>query len=330
VGTAAGMTNGGPVNDRHRTLAARLAPVEDVATGQAGVVSRRQLYERGITRAEVRAHVRARRWRPVGRHAVATHGGPLPPQARWWAAVLEGGPRAFLDGASALVASGLRGFTPESIRVSVPKGARIQRRRHADVDLRETRRWRADDVITTGIPRSRPAVAAVRAALWASSDRQAELVLAMAVQQGLCRVEDLATEMLAVRRDRRRALVHRILIDLDGGVRSLGELDLVRGCRDRGLPPPELQSVRRTRTGNYYLDARWPRWGVVVEVDGIQHGWVQNVVADAIRHNAIATSEDLVLRLPVLGLRLCPDDFFAQIADALAARGWNRRVRRTA
>jgi hypothetical protein len=67
-----------------------------------------------------------------------------------------------------------------------------------------------------------------------------------------------------------------------------------------------------------------------VEVDGIHHGWVQNVVADAIRHNAIATSEDLVLRLPVLGLRLCPDDFFAQIADALAARGWNRRVRRTA
>jgi very-short-patch-repair endonuclease len=245
--------------------------------------------------------------------------------------VLEGGPRAFLDGASALVASGLRNFTPETVRVSVPKGARIQRRRSGSVDLRETRRWRADDVAMSGIPRTRPAVAAVRAALWASSDRQAELVLTMVVQQGLCRVEEIASEMLLVRRDRRRALIHSLLIELAGGVRSLGELDLVRGCRERGLPTPELQSVRRYRGSSYYLDARWPRWGVVVEVDGIHHAWVQNVVSDAIRHNALATSEDLVLRLPVMGLRVCPDEFFQQIAEALAARGWRPRPdRRTA
>jgi very-short-patch-repair endonuclease len=301
---------------------ARLGPVFAVAVRQAGVVSRSQLYAIGITRGEVRAHVRAGRWRRVGGHAISTHCGPLPPEAQWWAAVLEGGPRAFLDGASALVASGLRNFTPATIRVSVPKGARIRRRRGDRVDLRETRRWRADDVVTTGIPRARPAVAAVRGALWAVSDRQAALLLTMVVQQGLCRVDDLAVEMLRVRRDKRRSFIHGVLIDLDGGVRSLGELDLVRGCRQRGLPSPELQVVRRTTSGSYYLDARWRKWRVVVEVDGIQHAWVQNVVADAIRHNAIATSDDLVLRLPVLGLRVCPDEFFAQIAEALAIRGW--------
>jgi very-short-patch-repair endonuclease len=239
--------------------------------------------------------------------------------------VLEGGPRAFLDGGSALVASGLRNFTPTTIRVSVPKGARIQRRRRSGVDLRETRRWRADDVVSSGIPRARPAVAAVRAALWATSDRQAALILTMTVQQGLCRVEDIAHEMLRVRRDKRRPFIHGVLVDLDGGVRSLSELDMVRGCRDRGLPAPDLQVVRRTASGSYYLDARWRRWGVVVEVDGIQHTWVQHLVADAIRHNAIATSSDLVLRMPVLGLRLCPDTFFAQIAEALAQRGWDDR-----
>jgi very-short-patch-repair endonuclease len=312
--------------DRHRrTLDDRLGAVLALAREQADVVSRRQLYVRGVTRSEVRAHVRARRWRRVGRHAIAVHCGPLPPESQWWAALLEGGPRAFLDGASALVASGMRGFTPRTIRVSVPKGARIQRRRRPGVDLRETRRWRADDVVVHGIPRTRPAVAAVRAALWASSDREAALVLAMTVQQGLCRVEDIAEAMLQVRRDKRRPFIHGVLLDLGGGVRSLGELDMVRGCRARGLPEPDLQVVRRTSAGSYYLDARWRRWGVVVEVDGIQHAWVGNLVADAIRHNAIATSADVVLRLPVLGLRLCPDAFFEQIAKALAMRGWRER-----
>lgn len=168
-------------------------------------------------------------------------------------------------------------------------------------------------------------MAAVRAALWAASDREAALILTMTVQQGLCRVGDIAQEMLRIRRDKRRPFVHGVLIDLDGGVRSLSELDMIRGCRDRGLPPPDLQVVRRTGSGNYYLDARWGRWGVVVEVDGIQHVWVQNVIADAIRHNAIATGSDLVLRMPVLGLRLCPDAFFEQVADALTARGWTAR-----
>jgi hypothetical protein len=313
------------MSKKRRTLDERIEPVLARAGDQSGVVSRSQVYALGVTRAEVRAHVRARRWRRIGRHALAVHCGPLPPEAQWWAAVLEGGPRAFLDGASALVASGLRNFTPTAIRVSVPKGARILRRRRRGVDLRETRRWRADDVVSTGAPRSRPAVAAVRAALWAGSEREAALILTMAMQQGPCPVADVAQEMLRIRRDKRRSFINGMLIDLAGGVRSLSELDMVRGCRERGPPAPDLQVVRRTHSGSYYLDARWGRWGVVVEVDGIQHTWVQNVIADAIRHNAIATSSDLVLRMPVLGLRLCPDAFFEQVAEALAVRGWSAR-----
>ena len=50
-------------------------------------------------------------------------------------------------------------------RVSVPRGARSGGPR---LDIRQTRRWRADDVVAVGIPRSRPAVAAIRAALWAA------------------------------------------------------------------------------------------------------------------------------------------------------------------
>ena len=80
---------------------------------------------------------------------------------------------------------------------------------------------------------------------------------------------------------------------MTGGVRSLGELDVVRGCRDRGLPAPDQQQVRRTKNGTYYLDLRWRRYAVVLEIDGIQHSWVQSVVGDALRHNSIAVAGDV-------------------------------------
>ena len=129
-----------------------------------------------------------------------------------------------------------------------------------------------------------------------------------------------------IRRDKRRRLLHGVLLDLLGGVQSLGELDVLRGCRDRGIPEPDRQVLRRTPTGTYYLDFRWDRWKLVVEVDGIQHSWVENVVADALRQNTIAISGDTVLRLPLLGLRVCPDDFFHQIAAALRSAGCSLRL----
>ena len=237
-----------------------------------------------------------------------------------WAAVFQGGPRAHLDGVAALVAAGLERFECDRIRVSVPRGARVRRTRL--FDIRQTRRWSAEDVMPSGIPRSRPAVAALRAALWAASDRQASLVLSMVVQQRLARPEDIGCELLRIRRDKRRALLHAVVNDLLDGAQSLGELDLTRELSRRGLPLPQRQVVRKDRRGRYYLDLYWPRYRLVVEVDGIQHTWAENIVGDALRQNALVLDGDAVLRLPLLGLRLQPDDFFAQIERALRGRGY--------
>ncbi|MBV9831922.1 MAG: hypothetical protein JOZ82_10030 [Marmoricola sp.] len=300
---------------RHRRLAA-------LAAKQGAAVSRRQVYAAGITRWEVRAHVRARRWQLLGDQVVVLHSGPVTAEGMHWAAVFQGGPRAHLDGASALVASGLERFHADRIRVSVPRGAQVRRTR--EFDIRQTRRWCAGDVEQTGVPRTKPAVAAVRAALWARSDKQAALLLSMTVQQGLATAEQVAIALLAVRRDKRRRLLHAIVLDLLGGARSLGEIDVARECRRRGLPSPTRQVLRKDKRGRYYLDVIWEQWGVCVEVDGIQHGWVENAVDDALRHNAVTLQRTTVLRLPVLGLRIAPDDFFEQIEEALSAAGWSR------
>lgn len=312
-----------PVRHTSTLRRARRARAERIAADQAGAVSRRQLYAAGLTRAEVRANVRARRWQQVGRHVVVVHTGPLDDRTVFWAAALSGGPRARLDGASALVAAGLTGFDVDRHRVSVPRGARTFR--DALVDVRQTRRWRADDAFRgAGPPRTRVEVGAVRGALWALSDRQAALLLTMAVQQGIVPADRIALELLHVKKAPRLTFVIDVVTDLVGGVRSLAELDFAGQCRTRGLPEPSRQAVRRAPNGRYYLDVLWEDWRVVVEIDGIQHALAEEVVADALRHNDVTLEHLTVLRLPVLGLRVAADEFFAQIEMALADAGWTR------
>lgn len=281
------------------------------------MVSRRQLYAVGVTRWQVRGQVRARRWQLVGDQSVCLHNATISDAGHHWAAVFQGGPRACLDGASALLASGLQRYDVDRIRVSVPRGARVRRDRC--YDIRQTRRWDAADVVPTGVPRTRPATAAVRAALWARTDRQAAYLLTLAVQQGLATAEEVGIEALRVRRDCRRVLVQQVVHELLEGARTLDEAAIVRELVRRGLPAPARQVVRRGRHGRYVLDLHWPAHRVVVEVDGIQHAWADHVVGDAVRQNDLVLAGDRVLRVPMLGLRLEPDTFYGQIEQALAA-----------
>jgi very-short-patch-repair endonuclease len=298
---------------------ARRRRIERIAADQHGIVSRRQVYAAELTRGEVQANVRAGRWQRTGRQTLAVHNGPLTDRAREWVAVLEAGPRACLDGASSLVAAGLEGFNVGSIRVSVPRGNLVLR--IPGVDIRQTRRLVKDDVVGVGIPRTRNEVAAVRGAIWARSDKQAALLLTMVVQQGFAPADRIGLQMLRIKRDRRRAFIHSVILDLLGGVRSLGELDVARECRRRGLPEPGRQVVRKGANGRYYLDLCWDDWGVVVEVDGIQHSWASQVVPDALRQNDVTLTDAKVLRMPLLGFRVAQDDFFAQIERALVQQG---------
>lgn len=271
----------------------------------------------------MRASVRAGRWQRVGRHVIVVHTGPLDQETVLWAAQLSGGPRARLDGASSLIAAGLTGFEVPAHRVSVPRGARVFR--DALVDVRQTRRWRVDDLLPgPGPARTRPEVAAVRGALWARSDRQAALLLTMAVQQGVVPVDRVARALLQVKKAPRLSYVVDVVTDLLGGARSMAELDFAGQCRSRGFPEPTRQAVRKGADGRYYLDVLWEEFGVAVEIDGIQHVLAEEVVADALRHNDVALQNLVVLRIPVLGLRVAADEFFEQIERALVDGGWIR------
>lgn len=291
-----------------------------LAAAQEGVVSRRQLHRLGITRWMIAANLRAQRWRLHGRQSICLHTGPLSAASMRWHGVIEAGPRAAIDGVSALQAAGLTGFTIDHVRVSVPRGAPAVRR--PGLVVRQTRRLQRADVVPTGLPRVRVPIAAVRAALWAVSAKQAATVLAMVVQQGLCTPQAIAESLLTVRRHARKKLLEAVLIDLLDGAQAMGELDFARLCRQHGLPAPDRQVVRRTSRGTAYLDVYWLAYRLVVEVDGIHHLEAPAVVSDALRQNELSLASDTVLRLPLLGLRVAPAQFMRQVRDGLVAGGW--------
>lgn len=299
----------------------RFALVHQRARRQDGVLHRRQLYAFGLTRAEVEAELRARRWRRHGRQAIAVHTGPLSERARFLVAVFETSVHSTLDGVSALVDAGMTGFVSDVIHVSVPKG--VIYRRCRGVRVHETRRrFDGDAEVVGGLSRAVPGVAAIRGALWATSDRQASLVLIMCAQQGVVAVDELELAFLRIRRDKRRSLIKAVLGDIRHGVHSMGELDFARLCRQRGLPPPTRQVWRRLPHGRACLDVYWDRYGVVVEIEGVHHGAPGNVIDDSIRQNSLTLDHDKVLRIPVVGLRTDPEAFLRQVEELLRRNGW--------
>lgn len=302
-------TPGEPQQQWRTTRARRAEVAEAVAALHAGVAHRRDLREGGLTRFDVRSEIAAGRWRAAGKHTVIIGTGDLGDEAQLWRAVWESGSGAVLDGTAALVAGGLKRFRPDHIDVSVPAG----NRHHRIEGVRLHRPRKVGPAIGVGVPRVRPEIAALRAALWARSDRQAALIVCLVVQQRIVRPERLHAAWEGLPPRQRRPFVGTVIGDVCNGAHSLGELDFAGLCREHGIPDPTRQAVRTVSGGRVYLDVAWEDVGLVVEIDGGHHALALSPVDDALRQNDVVLDGQPVLRIPVLGLRLCPEKFMAQV-----------------
>ena len=307
--------------DRNRAELARTRAVR-LARETDHVMARRALLAAGVPRWLIRLELRVGRWSRAGRQAVVLHNAPLTRAARRQVAVLEAGPRAALDGVSALQAAGVTALTDETVDVIVPKGARRVRR--AGVRVHESRRWREEDIIRVGVARTTPAVAGVHAALWAVTDRQAVLFLTLAVQSAGASPLEVHDAVTAVRRHPRRRLLTTVVTDLSDGVRSLGELDVGAAMRGRGLPEPERQAVRRRPSGTQFLDADFPAYDIALEVDGAQHDDPEHRLKDLLRDLGLASEGRTVVRIPLVAWRLDRGAVLDSLESLFAARGWRR------
>ncbi|HSV41154.1 MAG TPA: hypothetical protein VLI04_20500 [Nocardioidaceae bacterium] len=292
--------------------------VEALASDQDGVVSREQARALGADRWLVGHEVERGRWVALGARTIAVHGGTPGERGLLTASVWEAGANAVLDGVSSLTWAGLQNFSdkPHIITPWPNKG-------HAwnGSVVHRSRLWNERDFVQAGpVRRTRNDVAAIRAAIWARTDRAAATVMAMAVQQRITSGDRLLLEAKRLNRHRRRPFILTIAYDIADGAHSLGELDFGALCRARGLPTPTRQIVVRGPRGRVYLDVLFEAQNAVVEVEGIHHDAPENIIDDALRQNAVTIRDRSVLRVPVLGLRVMPDPFMDQVEALLLRR----------
>jgi hypothetical protein len=106
-------------------------------------------------------------------------------------AVWESGSGAVLGGASALVDAGMSGFALPRIDVCVP--ATTTRWPTTPPGVAVRRVVPMPRTVSVGLPRINPVQATIQAAQWATTDRQAALLIALSVQQRLVHPGDVLT-----------------------------------------------------------------------------------------------------------------------------------------
>lgn len=294
-----------------------------IAQHRHGVVHRPQVIDAGVPRWLLQAEVRVGRWQRTGRQTVVTHNAALSAEQRRAIAALEVGPRAALDGVTALQHLGVDVRDDGRLHLIAPKGS--SPKHPPGVRVHESRRFAESDVtVRDGVRVVRGAVATIHAALWARTDREAQFLVVLAVQQQLATVAQLQDAVEAVLRSPRRAVLRRVLHDVAAGIRSIGELDVARALRHRGLPEPDRQVLRQRPSGRQYLDCRWDTYRITLEVDGEQHDAPEQRLQDLLRDLALVAESDAVVRIPLVLFRLDRERILDGLESVFASRGWRR------
>lgn len=307
------------VPQKLRTLQAR----------QAGVVSRAQALSAGATPVDIRSLCRRREWAALHPGVYVDHTGPPTWRQRAWAAVLAAGESA-LDAESALHITGRTGWpgvTPQSpIRLVIPEHRRVQP--ISGIRVRRLKDF-ARQVQPAATP---PRLRAEHATLAEAARRTARLdaveVIATACRLGVTTPHHLLRALDSYPRFPRRCWMRSVLIDVAGGTCSVLEHGyLTRVERPHRLPTPERQVADRTNDGMIYRDAEYPRYGVIIELDGaaVHEGWRQRD-RDSRRDLDVA-AERLTVRIGWSQVfdRACLTAW--QLGQVLQARGWDGRPR---
>jgi hypothetical protein len=297
-----------------------------LAADQDTVLTRWQARYRGMSEDAWQWKLDKQLWTPILPGIVATHSGQVTPRQQRWAARLRIGQDGALIGDAALVELGFRLKDLPVIDVGLadrPAGK-------AAPMLSEGPLFRPRSVqgLASMLHPARPLTvvrapwAVLLSVALATTDKAAEWRLAAVVQQGLATVPDLRRCLVELPKLKRRALVLTVLDDVELGAHAASELEFLRFCRGHGLPvPDELQVAVRAGSRKLYVDARYTRRRVCVEIDGGHHRWVEQWDADVLRANDLAISAagkgEVLLRFSAGSLRHEPERVVAQLRLAL-------------
>jgi hypothetical protein len=222
---------------------------------QEGVAERGQLLAAGLGQKAIEYRVTTRRYRLVHRKVYAL--GPLSMRGRLVAALLAAGDLSALCHASALIPFGLRA-TVVTIDVATPSDRRDEPQlRFHRLTLADHEVTRRDGLRVTTIERTLLDIAATGAC-----------VRTLAQEAVAKRLTTLA-KLKAMADDHRGERGAPALRAVAGAPHTRSDLErqFLRFLDDNGFPPP----LANQPIGPYTVDAYWPQFQLVVEVDEDAH-----------------------------------------------------------
>jgi hypothetical protein len=294
---------------------------------QHDVIARSQAISCGMSRQALRHRLRpGGPWQRLlpGVYLAGT-GSPGTDQ-RDMAALLYAGPGSVITACAALRRLGMTAPAVRYVDVLVP----VSRRRRSLEFVRVQRTKRMPDLVCASgrIHFTLAARAVADAARGMTGIREIRAVVAASVQQGWCRVAELARELDDGPRPGSTGL-RQVLAEVVSGVRSVTEGEFRDLILRAGLPDPMFNA--RLYSGDVLLavaDAWWPRAGVVAEVDSREWHLSPEDWERTLRRHARLTAEGiLVLHFTPKQIRNEPVQVIATLRATLDARQAAGQVR---
>jgi hypothetical protein len=286
---------------------------------QHGVLSREQAVALGIGMSTVRYRIRSGGpWQRILPGVYLTDRGSATVDQLDMAALLHAGGRSLLTAHAALRRYGILPKVAGAVDVLVPGTSRpadvgyVRIHRTSRLPVRY---FTQGPIRFTTIPR-----AVTDAALGATSLRDMRAIVAVGVDRGRCAPEDLTAE-LGRSRLRNAAMLRSVIADVDRGIRSAPEGDLMDLIDRSELPQPVYNPS--LYIGSALLakpDAWWEAFGVAAEVDSRQYHFDEaDWEATMQRHDRMTAARIKVLHFTPWRIRTQPDQVVATIADTLRA-----------
>ncbi|GMA39243.1 hypothetical protein [Mobilicoccus caccae] len=273
------------------------APLIDVLHRQHGLASLDQLWEAGLTRAQVRWKLHHGWSAPLPR-VVLVGEGRLSPVQRSWAGLLYAGEDALLTGEAASSQYGIRQADSVIVDVLVPHTCASRRCRW--VRVRRAAVWEDWPRTLQGMNVVSPERAVVDAARWSADDRRALALVIEACQRRVTTPERLWRELAVLGRGTGTGLVRRALSEAESGAWSVAEVDLAALVRRSPvLPPPMLNptlTAHRTRLTTPDL------WFDDVALAVMVHSKAHHLLGDDWAHTVESDGDLVVAGATVIGI----------------------------
>jgi hypothetical protein len=297
------------------------ASLRRIAIFQDDVLTAAQLLSVGLSRDFLRSQVDQGNWQRPYRGVYATFSGELPRPAQLWAAVLAAGPGAMLSHESAAETCKLADKPSRLIHVTLPSRRWIEPipglvvHYSARAEEAEHPAWLP--------PQTTIEETVLDLANAAASLDDAVALVTRALGRRLTSQDSLRTALELRSKIRWRRELTPLLSPDSAGLHSILEYRYDHDVeRPHGLPAGERQArfSQDGRTG--YRDRLYGAYGVAVELDGRSTHPVEDRWLDIRRDNAAAADGIVTLRYGWLDVTRHPCLVAAEVALALAQRGY--------